>query len=79
MKLTQLMINFVIISILQVRELKNAGTICSEMIKGGVLKTREGELEIGRTTQVFGDLVNKDPAGWMSGAHLLFSARNKFT
>lgn len=73
MELTQLMIN-ILISILQVRRLKNASTICSEMIKGGVLKTPEGALEIGRTTQVFGDLVNKEPAGWMFGAHLLFSS-----
>lgn len=75
MELTQLMITFlIIISILQVRKLKNASTICSEMIKGGVLKTPEGALEIGRATQVFGDLVNKGPAGWMSGAHPLFSS-----
>lgn len=75
MELTQLMITFlIIISILQVRKLKHAGTICSEMIKGGVLKTPEGELEIGRTAQVFGDLANKGPAGWMSGAHPLFSS-----
>ena len=43
MELTQLIITSpTIISILQMRKLKNSGTICSEMIKGGVLKTPEG-------------------------------------